>query len=183
MPSSKQNSTPRALGLTPEWVTRVPGPPGGRHTCPLRGARPSAPGRLATPTWVWICPAHPVPSPPTAGPAWNAYLGLDLAPLLFGELTATPLLQLLQDAAVDGQAAVHLGEELIDVCAVGAEQALADLCELSTRAHCEPHSAAPWRPHHPPPAALTLASPESMGGDFRKGHLLVGLAWWQGARW
>lgn len=128
----------------------------------------------------------PDPSPqcPALRPqqAGRTYLGLDLAPLLFRELAATPLLQLLQDAAVDGQAAVHLAEERVDVSVVGAEQALADLCELSAAPAVSRAGQRPGSPL-PPPAARALASPEGLGGGFRRGHLLASLAWWQGAHW
>lgn len=71
-------------------------------------------------------PRHP-------GSLTQAYLRPDSAPVLIGELAATLVLQLLQDAAVYGQAAVDLRKELVHVRVVGAQDAATDLCELSTR--------------------------------------------------
>lgn len=65
-------------------------------------------------------------------PRWRAYLCLDLLPVVVHEPAATLPVQLLQDAAVDGQAVVNLSEKLVYVRVVGAEHALADLCELET---------------------------------------------------
>lgn len=75
-----------------------------------------------------------VPRPPSkvAPSPWRAYLCLDLLPVVVREPAATLPIQLLQDAAVDGQAVVDLSEELVYVCVVGAEHAPADLCELET---------------------------------------------------
>lgn len=71
--------------------------------------------------------------PRRPGSLTQAYLRPDSAPVLVGELAATLVLQLLQDAAVYGQAAVDLCEELVHVRVVGTQDAATDLCELSTR--------------------------------------------------
>lgn len=91
-----------------------------------------------------------------AGPG-TAYLCLDLAPVLLGELAAPLPLQLPQDAAVDGQAVVDVCEELLEVRVVGAQQAPADLCELSTwprRAWWGPKGAPAGGPDPFPPTCL-----------------------------
>ena len=64
----------------------------------------------------------------------KAYLCLDFLPVVVGEPAAALLVQLLQDAAVDGQAVVDFCQELINVRAVGAQHTLADRCELRTGA-------------------------------------------------
>lgn len=60
----------------------------------------------------------------------HAYLGLDLLPVFFCELMATPVLQLLKNTSVYGQAVVDFLEEVLYVGAVGAQYAVTDLCEL-----------------------------------------------------
>lgn len=63
----------------------------------------------------------------------NAYLHVDFPPVLVCELTATLSLQLLQNAAVYGQAAVDFRKELFYVRVEGAQDAVTDLCELRTQ--------------------------------------------------
>lgn len=63
----------------------------------------------------------------------EAHLRLDPPPVVVRERVAAPVPQLLQHAAVHGQAVVDLREELVYVRVVGAQQAVADLRELGTR--------------------------------------------------
>lgn len=84
----------RALALTPEWVVKVLGP----HVLWAQ-AGPPPPGGSPRKQH---CGAAGCPVPGTA------YLCLDLPPVLFRELVAIRVLQLLQHAAVEGQAAVDL---------------------------------------------------------------------------
>lgn len=58
---------------------------------------------------------------------------MDFPPVLVCELTATLSLQLLQNAAVYGQAAVDFRKELFYVRVEGAQDAVTDLCELRTQ--------------------------------------------------
>lgn len=51
----------------------------------------------------------------------HAYLDLDLFPVFVCELVATPVLQLLKNTSVYGQAVVDFPEEVLYVCAVGAQ--------------------------------------------------------------
>ena len=60
----------------------------------------------------------------------QAYLDLDLLPVSVCELVATPVLQLLKNTPVYGQAVVDFRKQLFYVCVVGAQYAAADFCEL-----------------------------------------------------
>lgn len=51
----------------------------------------------------------------------HAYLDLDLFPVFVCELVAAPVLQLLKNTSVYGQAVVDFPEEVLYVCAVGAQ--------------------------------------------------------------
>ena len=60
----------------------------------------------------------------------HAYLYLDLLPVFFCEFMTTPVLQLLKNTSVYGQAVVNFREELLYVSVVGAQDAVTDFCEL-----------------------------------------------------
>lgn len=85
------------------------------------------------------CPSASPPASPQTRVACRprllseAYLRPDSLPVLVRELVAALVLQLLQNAAVYGQAVVDFCEELVYVRVVGAQDAVADLRELRTR--------------------------------------------------
>lgn len=88
-------------------------------------------------------------------PGHSAYLCLDVLPVVLAELAATLPVQLLQDAAVDGQAVVDLRQERVYVRVVGAQQALADLRELRTGWPARPPSPILGGGREAPPGVLT----------------------------
>lgn len=90
--------------------------------------------------------SHPAPPPSSSSPACGcslfcrgqenrseAYLHLDFLPVLLCDLMTMLFVQLLKDAAIYCQAEVDFWEELIYVGVVGAQDAMADFCELSDR--------------------------------------------------
>lgn len=86
----------------------------------------------------------------------SAHLHVDFVPGLVCERGAALFLQLLQDAAVDGQAAVDFCQELFDVRVEGAQDAVTDLCELRTRGRAE------W----PGPGPGSAGGLPGLGPDF-----------------
>lgn len=100
-------------------------------------------------------------------PGHSAYLCLDVLPVVLAELAATLPVQLLQDAAVDGQAVVDLREKRVYVRVVGAQQALADLRELRTGCQLA-RRARSLGGREAPPGVPTAFSPTPLRSAFQE---------------
>lgn len=126
--SPKPNFQLKGLEVSPESVRKVQG---GLLLAPAHSTGLAAPGPQQVPPSPLQGP-HRALRPHCLRPLTSTYLHVDFLPGLVGELAAALLLQLLQDAAVHGQAVVDFCKELVYVRAEGTQDAVTDLCELRT---------------------------------------------------